>query len=230
MKLTCDDCGATVPPDNINIARAMAKCDRCGSVFGFADQVPNRGADRERARVPMPKGVEVIDLGGDLTILRRWFSPKFLFLIVFCLIWNGFLVVWYSIALAADEAPWMMLVFPVLHVAAGVGLSYYTLCGFVNRTVIRVGQGRLRIRHTPLPWPGNREVDTSRLEQLFCTEEVRRSKNGTSITYKLRANTRAGESLELLNVDEREQALFLEQRLEAALGIRDRPVKGEVER
>lgn len=230
MKLTCDDCGAAVPSENINIARAMAKCGRCGSVFGFADQVPNSVADQERPRVPMPRGIEVIDMGGDLSIHRRWFSPKFLFLVVFCLFWNGFLVVWYTLALSAEEAPWLMLVFPVLHVAAGVGLSYYTLCGFVNRTVIRVGQGKLRIRHGPLPWPGNREVETSRLEQLYCTEEVHRSKNGTSTTYKLRANTRVGEALELLTVDERAQALFLEQRLETALGIRDRPVKGEVER
>jgi hypothetical protein len=231
VKLTCEDCGAPVAPDDINIERALAKCQRCGAVFGFADRVGNtRGSGAPRGPVAMPKGIEVFDLGADLTIVRRWFGWKFMFLAVFCLIWNGFLVTWYGLALAAEETPWVMLVFPVLHVAAGVGLTYYTLCGFLNRTELRLGQGRFRLRHGPLPWPGRRDLEASRFEQLYCTEEVRRTKNGTQVTYTLRGNTRDGESLKLLSLDDKDQALFIEQRVESALGIRDRPVAGEVQR
>lgn len=230
MKLTCEDCGAKVPPGNIELSRAMAKCDHCGAVFGFADRVANTYGAPERPRVAMPAGLEVVDMGADLTLIRRWWSPKYIFFAVFCLMWNGFLVVWYGLALSSDDAPWMMLVFPLLHVAAGVWLSYFTLAGFMNRTKIRITQGRLHIQHGPLPWPGNRDEDSSRFEQLFCTEEVRRTKNGTTTQYILRAKVRGDGAQKLLTLDDKDQALFLEQRIEAALQITDRPVPGELPR
>ncbi|MCA9550043.1 MAG: hypothetical protein KC933_08415 [Myxococcales bacterium] len=230
MKLTCEDCGADIPAENINISRAVAKCAHCGAISGFADRVSNARAAVERLQVALPPGIEVIDLGGELTLLRRWFSWKYAFLAVFCLFWNGFLVVWYTLALSAEETPVLMLVFPILHVAAGVGLSYYTLAGFLNQTEFRVGQGRLRLRHGPIPWPGARDMDAGKLKQLYCTEEVSRSRNGTTITYMLRANLRDGDSIKLARLDTRDQALFIEQRIEATLGIKDVPVAGEVPR
>lgn len=173
LKLTCEDCGADIPAENINISRAVAKCAHCGAISGFADRVSNSRAAVERPQVALPPGIEVIDLGGELTLLRRWFSWKYAFLAVFCLFWNGFLVVWYTLALSAEETPVLMLVFPILHVAAGVGLSY----------------------HTPGRLPESDRVP-------------RRARPLASAA----------------------RALFIEQRIEATLGIKDVPVAGEVPR
>lgn len=231
MKIKCSDCQAEVSGDDLNIELAIAKCGACGAVFGFADQVPNHAAPRTRAPIPTPKGIEVVDMGGELVLSRRWFSPLFIFLALFCLMWNGFLVSWYAIAFASSGAPAPMLFFPLIHVAAGLGLSYFTLCGFVNTTRIEVKQGRLHLRHGPLPWPGRRDLDTMALDQLYCTKKAHRSSKGhTSMTYVLNARTRTGDTLKLLTLNDETQALFLEQRLERVLGIRDRPMPNELPR
>ena len=99
MKLTCDRCGHTIPPEDIKLA--LAKCTGCGTVFGFANKVDNTFASGEgggrsmgpRAPVPMPAGITVDDLGSDLLMTYRWFGAKIIFLTLFCMFWDGFLVV-----------------------------------------------------------------------------------------------------------------------------------------
>ena len=44
---------------------------------------------------------------------------------------------WYGIAFAADT-PLIAKLFPLLHVAMGIGLTYFTLAGLVNRTTVEV--------------------------------------------------------------------------------------------
>lgn len=234
MKLHCKTCGEAIPAHDINIELAIAKCARCHSVFRFAEEllpVANRPAEPAR-ELAMPRGIMVDEWGSELNIVRRWFHPTLYFLVFFCLFWNGFLVVWYSLALFAipdDEGRWLALLFPLLHVAVGVGLAYYTLCGFVNRTTISIGSGELRLRHHPLPWPGNRRLPVIDLDQLYCTEHVSRNKNGTSVTYSLNALMRDGDKATLLaSVSEPLQVLFLEQKIENFLQIPDRYVPGEM--
>lgn len=195
-----------------------------------AGQDPPAGRDalRERARVPMPRGIEVDDRGSDLRLSRRWFTPMALFLVFFCAAWDAFLVFWYGMALTQKEVPWLMVVFPIGHLAVGVGLSYFTLCLFLNRTVVSIAGGLLTVRHGPLPWPGNRELPVDDLEQLYCEEVISRGKNGTSRTWKVHALDRRGAQVTLLSgLDDRTQARFIEQTVEEWLEIEDRPVEGE---
>ncbi|MGD8451320.1 MAG: hypothetical protein PVJ57_05825 [Phycisphaerae bacterium] len=235
MHVHCPHCGAQIPADDLNVDSAIARCRTCNAVFSFADALDRerggpvtRSAASDEVPVPQPRGLHVEDWDGNLRITRRWFSPAFIFLVFFCAFWDEFLVFWYSIAFGGD-APWIMAVFPILHVAVGIGLTYFTLCGFVNRTVITVDAGQLAIRHGPLPWPGNRVVPTGDLEQLYCRERLRHSNRGrTSVQYELHAATVGGGRIKLLGMlDDPEHALFLEQRIEQYLGITDRPVRGE---
>src|SRR5690606_5247899 len=102
-----------------------------------AAQKPRAG---QGALATLPDWLRVGQGGGGLVFTRRWFQPVFLFLAFFCLMWDGFLVVWYGIAFAtlgtAKGPGLMMFVFPLIHVAVGVGLTYYTICGFFNRTEV----------------------------------------------------------------------------------------------
>ncbi len=230
----CKTCGEGIRAEDVNIDLAIAKCGACNAVFGFADQLdgdePTRGR-RKRGAVPLPAGVKVDELGPGLTLVRRWFSPVLFFLLFFCIAWDAFLVFWYGMAFTED-APWIMIVFPVAHVAVGVGLTYFTIAGFLNRTVVRVANGRLTVRHGPMPWFGNHTLPDGEIEQLYCTEHVSRSRNsGPSITYRVNAALRNGGKLKLLSgLNEVDQALFIEEKLEHHLGIRDRPVRGEIRR
>lgn len=155
----------------------------------------------------------------------RWFRPASLFLLGFCVFWDGFLVVWYSVAFSSGEM--VMALFPLLHVAVGLGLSYTALASLLNRTVVEVRPHELSITHGPIPWRGVR-VARGALTQLYVEEKVSRSKNGTTVTWTVSAVLNTGRRQVLLTgLDEKGQALYLERALEARLGIVPEPVEGE---
>ena len=236
MQLSCKSCGKPIAAEDVNLDRAIAKCAGCNAVFSFAgDLAVGGGPSRdETVPVPMPVGIKVDAWGSELTIVRRWFSQVFLMLIFFCVVWDGFLVFWYFLISSTGDSGAFKLVFmlfPMLHVAVGVGLTYYTICGLVNRTVIRVSGGELTVRHGPLPWPGNHNVFADDLKQLYCTEHIHRRNNSTSTSYRVNALLAGGKKLKLLSgLTEADQALFIEQRLEEHLRIVDRRVTGEINR
>ncbi len=236
VPLHCPVCGSTIPGENVDLDLAIARCPTCRSVYDLMGRKapPRAPADpvpAPRPKVALPSKFEVDDRGYDgMRVSWRWFSPKHIGALVFCIAWDSFLLFWYGIALTAD-APWIMIVFPIAHVAVGVGMTYATLAGFVNRTDVEVSRARLSIRHGPIPWLGNLDVSGRELTQLYSTEEINRGKNGTTTTYTLNAIDRSGVKRKLLKgLTEIEQVLWLEQALERHLGIEDRPVEGELAR
>jgi hypothetical protein len=235
MHVFCTHCGIRISADDLNIDTGLARCRACHAVFSFTEALaqhppaPSAPHARGDLLAAPPPGVRVEDLGGLLRITRRWFHPVMFFLLFFVIAWDGFLVFWYSMAFTLDDAPWIMVVFPIAHLAVGIGLTYFVVCGFVNSTTIAVGQGLLTIRHGPLPWPGNPTLNASDLDQLYCKRSVSYSRNGhATTTYALHALDKLGRRHKLVaNLREEDEAIYLEQRLESFLRIADRPVRGE---
>lgn len=233
ITLKCPNCAAPLRSDDLNLSTGIIKCGHCGvlsTIPGSAPGTPVQGF-RPRVEVPQPPDLDVEQSAQGLEIKRRWFSPAVLFLIPFCIAWDGFLVFWYSAAFGDAGAPWIAKVFPIAHVAIGVGLTYFTLAALVNSTVIRARGGLLSVSHRPMPWAGNVEFDTSGITQVFCKEQSWQNKNDGNHHYEVWAvlhdsTTKkvAGAGLTL------EQALFIEQKLERSLGIEDKSVLGEVSR
>ncbi len=232
IELRCKSCGAPLNPENVSAQLAIARCPHCDAVFAIADPSREQGPSSDRAGprqpVPMPKRIEVLDLGSSLEIRRSWFSPVLFFLVFFCIFWNGFMVVWHVMAIASGA--WFMSCFGLLHTAVGVALAYGTIAGFVNRTVIRVGQGILEVRHGPLPWAGNKTFPADEITQLYCKEHVQHGKNGPSVAYSVELILNNGRETLVKGLNECEQALYVEQELERFLRIEDKPVRGELPR
>lgn len=227
MQLHCPYCGTDIPAADINLERMVAKCAGCSAVFSFEDQLDAAPSPR-RMELPLPKGLVVDRQGYELAITRRWLSAKFFFLVFFCMFWDGFLCVWYSIALS--QRAWIMALFALGHTAVGLGLTYYTLAGFLNRTLIRVGPSQIGVSHGPLPWWGNRQLNSSSIAQVFCKERVTRGKT-TTISYEVLAATHAGTQEKLVDgLDNSDQALYLEQEIERFLNIKDAPMVGELQK
>ena len=233
MQLHCKACGKQILADDINIKLAIAKCQACHAVFNFADEVG--GEAETKPEVAMPKRFQVDAWGPELTITHRWYSHAVWFLLFFCIFWDGFLVVWYSFGVGmiakgeGDGMAWLMLLFPILHVAVGVGLTYLVICTFLNKTLIRVSSGELSVRHGPVPFPGNKTVLAADLKQLFCTQKVHRGKHGCRYSYNVELLKRDGSKLKLVtSLEELDQALFIEQQIEKHLEIADERVPGEV--
>lgn len=178
---------------------------------------------------PLPEDVTVVRDAGALTITYRWFKPLYLFMLFFCIFWDGFLVFWYDMALRKGAgAPSMAIWFPLLHVGVGVWLTYTTLAGLANRTRVVVQSGEIVIRHGPLPWLGGGRIGAGEIRQLYREETPAKDSDSTA-SYHLNAITRDNRKLRLIrSVRSADVALYLEQEIEKALGIEDRQVKGEM--
>ena len=232
MRLDCKACGAPLKLADIDTTIGLATCGACDSVYDLSgrdhpDVDEQASRPRSRPKVPMPDRYEVNQSAGTIEISWRWARLMALFLIPFTVAWDSFMVFWYVTA-ATEGAPWIMFVFPMAHTAVGVGMTWYCLATLFNTTSLTVGHGQLSVRHHPLYWPGRVKVATSDLDQLYARKRVTRSKNGTSTRYELHAVLKSGKSKRLVrSLTELEQALWLEQEIEAALGIRNRPVAGE---
>ncbi len=242
VALDCPSCGKSVASEDMELSLMLAKCSACDTVFSFAEQV-GRSEDEVLERVgtdvpalrpatPVDHRVRETVTATGLTLELSWFQPQTLFLAGFALFWNGFLVVWYSMAFAGlasgEVASVAMLVFPLLHVAVGIGVGYTAVAGFVNKTVVDVGARVLTVRHGPLPWPGNTEVRSHDLDQLFLGMRVERGKNSSRTVYDLKALLKSGRELVVCKgLTDARSARYLEHRVEGWLGLEDRPVAGE---
>lgn len=229
--MKCPSCASFLRADDFDAARGTLTCSYCKAlmVFGGGDSSA-RSTPPARAEVPLPPSIKVAKRSRGLEIRRRWFHPLHVFLVFFCIAWNAFLVFWYTTAVGSG-APWIFKVFPIVHVAVGVGLTYFTLAGFLNTTTIAVERRELRVSHAPLPWRGAAKLESSSIDQLFCKQKLHRNKHGHSYTYEVWMSSRDSKSRKLVSgLPEPEQALFIEQQVERALGLPDRVMPGELAR
>lgn len=232
LELACKNCGSQLEPESISTELNAARCTHCNALFAIAlPQQQNAESTRKgpRPKVPMPKGFEVSELGHEFVIKRRWYSPALFFLLFFCIFWNGFMVVWHTMALTTGA--WFMSLFGLIHTAVGIGIAYGTLAGFLNTTEIKMGRGTLILKHGPVPWKGNKDIAAHSIRQLYCKEKITRGKNGTHHRYSVEAvlDTDKRETL-VKGLQKAEQALFIEQQLESRLGIQDQATPGELPR
>lgn len=162
-----------------------------------------------------------------LSITIKWFKWVAVFLLFFCFAWNSFLFGFYSMG----DTPWFVYAFTSVHLAVGIGLSYFTLALFINKTYVHVDRGQIKIQHAPLPWIGSKTIDATQITQLYVREVKNKGKKGAvSYTYELRAKFQNGLSTVVVGssvMDDADVAHILEEKIEHYLGIDDQPVKGE---
>ena len=182
----------------------------------------------ERIEIGLPDKLQIRRRGSEIEIVRSWFGPKTVFVTVFAVFWIGFLYFWYAkLGEARGEVSAVMTYFPLIHVAVGVGIAYYALCGWLNRTRITVGRGKLSLRHGPLPWIGNLELDAQAIRQVYVRQVFSTANHSTSVRYDINVLTRDGRAVKFAGgIENSEQALYIEQEVEKFLGIKDQPVKG----
>lgn len=162
----------------------------------------------------------------SLEITVRWFKWAAIFLVFFCIAWDSFLFFWY----ANTGMPFIFYLFPIVHVAVGVGLTYYTIALFINKTHLSIDPTQIRIQHSPLPWIGGKTIDATEITQLYVREQTRHNKGSVSYSYELRAKLKNGRSTVLVGstiLSNPDDAQFLEEKIEHFLKIKDEPVKGE---
>src|SRR5688572_31327866 len=100
----------------------------------------------------LPKGLTREVLADRVVLSRVWRSKELWFIIPFTVFWDGFLVVWYGAALTKSDTPLVMILFPLLHVAIGLGLTYFCVASLLNRTRLEISPESVRVWTGPVPW------------------------------------------------------------------------------
>jgi len=233
-----------VPIADVNVAALVAKCTPCSNVFAFA--APNQPLHAPSAlmhEAPIPPRPTSMTVEGELIaapivadyrsyamqgpqpvrIRYRWFQGTAFFLLFFAIAWNSFLFFWYSVGFAGN-APWIMFVFPLGHVAAGITVTKQALSGLFNRTIFDLDHERLLVTTGPFRWPwqkGSVSVPTAELRQLSVLVKTG-SKGGRS--FGVIAHLRDGSTKPLVEgLPDNIVASFFERAIERQLGLPDEP-------
>jgi len=93
-----------------------------------------------------------------------------------------------------------------------------------------VSASELSVKHGPVPWKGNQPLASSEISQIYCKTSKRnmRAREGSAVAPTLYAELSGDRRIKLLPMaGELETLLYLEQRLEERLGIRDAAIPGE---
>lgn len=194
-----------------------------------------------RPKAPIPSVIRTEQDANGSRIIQRWFSAKYIFMAFFCVVWDGFLCVWYSIVLGGmglsgidgggmGGPPMIFALFPLVHVAVGAYVTYTTIAGFVNRTTVELTHDTLSIYFDPLPWPGEKKIPSSQIKQIYCKENRKTGRHGAvTFIYTLFAVTNEDRQVQILDgLETPEMARYIEQQLETWLRIKDQRVLGEM--
>lgn len=163
----------------------------------------------------IPAGIDVRSEIGCQIFRRRWLTWKVVPLAFFMIAWDSFLVFWYWVAFTKSGTPWLMIVFPLAHVAVGVGLTYYVIASFLNTTEIELSSGQLRIKTGPIPWPPHRDLTAMDIHglRLKCG-----SANNMDV-YEIRYRTPENREKKLVGGLTDDQAEYLVYHLRRTLGL-----------
>lgn len=150
-----------------------------------------------------------------LVIRRRWLRRKHWFLL--CIIGGADA---YAAFLWTGLEPSVWLVLGTLFV---LSWNYNLAVMFLNSTVISAAGDGIRVEHGPLPslFARNAATEKPQIEQLYATTH--------GAAFAVQAKLKSGQPLRLVApLITAEQAMFVEQTLERALGLADFAVEGEL--
>ena len=226
FEFRCPLCKARVADTDVDLVRGRVTCPRCRAVFRSAEP---SGPASPRGPVPLPRGMAARETGRALFIAVRWFRPLRLFVVGGAVAVDLVLLMFFG-EFAAVKAHWTTYLFaPMTYLVLGIGLNYWALAILLNRTHVRVEDGRIRVSHVPLPCSRFKRIEAADVDQLFTRAEY--DKQGRIECCHVCVLRRDGRWLTLVkNLATIDQALFLEWAIERHLGVRDRPVAGEVPR
>ena len=179
----------------------------------------------------MPKHFQVEERADEVVIIHRWQWGAGVVMLGVGVFVGGFFGTSNSSLFEITESFFSIdTLFTIAQPTAALGFIYLGLAYLLNKTTIRIRADHLSIRHAPLLWPGNKQLNPAHLSQLYSEKYASHRQNDTTqYRYQVCAKTIDGREIKLLRgLEESEQARFIEQQLKKHLAIKDRPVQGEL--
>jgi hypothetical protein len=170
-----------------------------------------------KAENPIPEGLKRETRMNSIVIGRGWRTGQLGFLLIFTIAWDSFLVFWYATAFSQKEIVWLSVVFPIGHIAVGIGLTYYCIASLFNVTELEISPQAVRVTTKPVPW---------HKEMVYAPADIRdvvwheRGSRGYSTTFDVSVVTAANEEKRLIkSLPRYEQARFYVRELKSLLGL-----------
>ncbi len=233
--LDCPHCHNFISAENIDLDSALATCGTCSHTFDYSDELvkdPHR-----RPEIVIPDGVEALKLRSMLEIVVDWYSSapkrKVLTLVTSAFLWN--IVLLPIVLFLTYNGQFFFLFLFAGHLATGLMLVVQLLATFLNKTHIEVRPSGIQVIHKPIKsvLNKNKDIRAADIDQLYVSRYTEkphdRIKNGVQ-AYALSLVLKNGKTIELIRGMNRETQLYIEQEIEAYLRIKDRPIKGEIDR
>ena len=221
---TCPNC-----PSELEEAGTLLKCPNCNifltasAVTAAADENPVELEAQSKAPVRLPARIKLNARGGHgLEMNWPWTRTGAWAFGIFALFWNGF------ISLFLRQGDWFIYVFMIPFLLAGLGLIYLALACALNSSTLKVDNSAVRLTTGPLPF-GNKAWQHHEVKQLYCQQYQAGHVGGKPIMrFKVMMLLEGKKPEELVNdLEQLEEALYIEQEVEKALKITDRAVEGE---
>ena len=179
----------------------------------------------ESTEIGIPDNIKVSKDFQNLRITIKWFGFKFIGLTLIAVFVDAFLINWYSMAFSSSSQSSIDFIFilvPLLYIAVAIGLTYYVLTGYLNKTFIDVNFKSIIVRYEPLPAWENKIISIKTIAQLYVEGDyflgIENKSTGYHF-YTVRAITNEKRIVKLVQGLENNEASFVKQEIEKFLNI-----------
>lgn len=168
--------------------------------------------------INMPSKIEINQFSNYLQITYKWMRWwEAIFVSVIVLILAFILSQFYTDVRTADILTSLLF---LLQVGVGIFITYCVIAGWFNKTNILVGKNMMEINHQPIPWVGNKRLNTQEVKGFYTKEKIVYTQEARTTHYDLYAIMKSGKEIKLLRgLNKSEQARYIKQEIEKYLGI-----------
>ena len=170
--------------------------------------------------INIPKEVKVFNDQQNFLIAYRWFTYRAPVRTVFVIIWDYFFVY----KLHYSETP---LIFLLPYIFIGIWITYANIATYINKTYVKINQSSLSIRHAPIPWLGNKTLNTRDIEKVYSEMTLIGGKS-PQLLYSVCIVLKNKDNIKLISrMVHDAAAVFITQEIKRYLGL-DPKVPNEV--
>ncbi len=235
--LECKHCHAPLPEEALANNDDIVVCDYCDTVHNMNPtpiSYPEK-QKREKTKRKSPDKFVINQLADGLEIQYPWLGKQHKGLLFFAIVWNAFIgfftfMMFFGMASEGDFEP-MVLCFMIPFYIVGIGMAYYVLAGFLNRTTVTIRGDGVATRHSPIPMFGTSNIHADRraIEQVYCRRRTAYESNDVPVhVFDIHYVKKGGDDTCLIKgLDTISKAVFIEQQIERLYVIDDIAVEGE---
>ncbi len=181
----------------------------------------------ERSNIDIPESFQ-IDNGPEGFVIRlKLLEPEIIVDIFYCLVFNGFLIVFIFLDSVFSFSTVLYLIFVLW-------MDHRVFAYLFNTTTITIGCDEIKVRHAPVPVFEGETIFRADIKQLYFKERKERIINWVGVMryrYGVNVILNGGRDVELIGgFQVKEDAMFIEQEIGKHLGIADVMVPGELPR